>query len=123
MTQNLTSHADTPVSVRVVIVTLDTHLASAAERARETLVKQIPGLTLSVHGASEWDHDPATLEQCRREIDKGDIVFASMLFLEDHFKAVLPWLAARRDHCDAMVGCMSAGDVIKLTRLGRFSMY
>ncbi len=122
MTQNLTSHADTPVSVRVVIVTLDTHLASAAERARETLVKQIPGLILNVHAASEWDHDPSTLARCREDIDKGDIVFASMLFLEDHFKAVLPWLSARRDQCDAMVGCMSAGDVIKLTRLGRFSM-
>jgi magnesium chelatase subunit H len=108
--------------VRVVIVTLDTHLASAAERARETLTKQIPGLILSVHAASEWDHDPATLARCRADIDRGDIVFASMLFLEDHFKAVLPWLTARRDHCDAMVGCMSAGDVIKLTRLGRFNM-
>ncbi|MEM9139041.1 MAG: cobaltochelatase subunit CobN, partial [Pseudomonadota bacterium] len=25
-------------------------------------------------------------------------------------------------HCDAIVGCMAAGDVIKLTRLGRFNM-
>src|ERR1700754_4005650 len=99
MTQNLTSHADTPVSVRVVIVTLDTHLASAPERAREPLVKQIPGLTWSVHAASEWDHDPATLDRCREDIDKGDIDFASMLFLEDHFKAVLPWLTARHDCC------------------------
>lgn len=122
MTQNLTSHADAPVSVRVVIVTLDTHMASAAERAKETLVKQLPGLTLSVHAASEWDHDPGALEKCRTDIDTGDIIFASMLFLEDHFKAVLPWLARRREQCDAMVGCMSAGDVIKMTRLGRFSM-
>lgn len=122
MTRNLTSLADAPVSVRVVIVTLDTHLASAAERARETLTKHIPGLILSVHAASEWEHDPASLERCRADIDRGDIIFASMLFLEDHFKAVLPWLSARREHCDAMVGCMSAGDVIKMTRLGRFSM-
>lgn len=114
----------TPVdaAIRVVIVTLDTHLASAAERAREKLERELPGLTLAVHAASEWDHDPQALQRCRQDIEQGDIVFASMLFLEDHFRAVLPWLSARREHCDAMVCCMSAGEVIKLTRLGRFSM-
>ena len=35
---------------------------------------------------------------------------------------VLPALQARRDHCDAMVCCLSAGEVMKLTRMGRFSM-
>ncbi len=45
-----------------------------------------------------------------------------MLFMEDHIQAVLPSLMARRDSCDAIVGGMSAGDVIKLTRLGQFRM-
>ena len=35
---------------------------------------------------------------------------------------VLPALQARRDHCDAMVCAMSAGEVMRLTRMGRFSM-
>jgi magnesium chelatase subunit H len=121
MTQKPTSRAEaTPV--RVVIVTLDTHLASAAERAREALERQLPGLVLSVHAASEWEDEPQALERCRADIARGDIVFASMLFLEDHFQAVLPALQARREHCDAIVGCMSAGEVIRLTRLGRFTM-
>ncbi len=121
MKPKLTSRAE-PTPVRVVIVTLDTHLASAAERARDTLAREIPGLILSVHAASEWDDEPQALERCRADIARGDIVFASMLFLEEHFQAVLPWLKERRDQCDAMVGCMSAGEVIRLTRLGRFSM-
>lgn len=121
MTPKLTSRAE-PTPVRVVIVTLDTHLASAAERARDTLARDISGLILSVHAASEWDDEPQALERCRADIARGDIVFASMLFLEEHFQAVLPWLKERRDQCDAMVGCMSAGEVIRLTRLGRFSM-
>ena len=121
MTPKHTSRTDcTPV--RVVVVTLDTHLASAAERARKVLMHDIPGLHLSVHAASEWDDDPQALARCRAEIERGDIIFASMLFLEDHINAVLPWLKARRDSCDAIVGCMSAGEVIKLTRVGRFSM-
>ena len=45
-----------------------------------------------------------------------------MMFMEEQIKAVLPALAARRDHCDAMVVCMSAGEVMKLTRIGRFDM-
>jgi magnesium chelatase subunit H len=35
---------------------------------------------------------------------------------------VLPALQARREHCDAMICAMSAAEVMKLTRMGRFSM-
>ena len=108
--------------VRVVIVTMDSHLAGAAERANRVLVKRMPGLKLSVHAAAEWSDDTAALERCRHAIAEGDVVIATMLFMEDHFLPVLPALAARRDHCDAMVCGMSAGEVMKLTRMGKFSM-
>ncbi|RZL30223.1 MAG: DUF3479 domain-containing protein, partial [Rubrivivax sp.] len=49
-------------------------------------------------------------------------VIASMLFLEDHFLPILADLRARREHCDAMVCAMSAGEVTKLTRMGKFDM-
>ncbi|MFZ5558090.1 MAG: magnesium chelatase subunit H [Pseudomonadota bacterium] len=111
-----------PTPVRVVIVTLDSHLASATERAQHQLLRELPGLRLSLHAAAEWGDDPAALERCRADIAQGDIVIATMLFMEDHIQAVLPALQARRDHCDAMIGCMSAGEVVKLTRIGRFNM-
>jgi len=116
------SAADRATPVRVVVVTLDGHLASAAERARRALARELPGLSLSLHAAAEWGEDPAALERCRADIERGDIILANMLFMEDHIQAVLPWLQARRDTCDAMIGQMSAGEVIRLTRLGRFSM-
>lgn len=81
-----------------------------------------PGLTLSVHSADEWGTDEAALARCTADIARGDIVIATMLFLDDHVRAVLPALAARRNHCDAMVGCMSASEVVKLTRVGKFDM-
>ncbi|NBB71155.1 MAG: magnesium chelatase subunit H, partial [Alphaproteobacteria bacterium] len=108
--------------VRVVIVTLDSHLAGAVERARRGLARDLPGLDLKLHVAAEWADNPAALERCKADIATGDIVVATMLFMEDHIQAVLPALAARRDDCDAMVACMSAGEVIKLTRMGRFDM-
>ena len=47
---------------------------------------------------------------------------ATMLFLEDHIRAVLPALIARHENCDALLCGMSAGEVVKLTRLGKFRM-
>jgi len=108
--------------VNVVIVTLDKHLAPAAERAREALRRDIPGLNLSLHAASDWADDPATLEACRADIAKGHIIIVTMMFLDEHIQAVLADLQARRDSCDAMVACMSAGEVMRLTRMGRFAM-
>ena len=108
--------------IRVVIVTMDSHLASAAVRARTTLQAELPGLDLKVHAADEWGCNPTALEHCLADIATGDIVVATMLFMEDHIQPVLPALQARRDHCDAMIGCLSAGEVVRLTRLGKLTM-
>jgi magnesium chelatase subunit H len=110
------------VPLRVVLVTLDSHLASAAARAERKLRHDLPGLTLAVHAASEWGDNAAAVERCRADIATGDIVIATMLFMEDHFLPVLPALKARRADCDAMVCAMSAGEVMKLTRMGKFAM-
>ena len=120
MTPKRTSAADTPV--RVVVVTMDSHLSSAAARAEAELRREMPGLELKVHAADEWGGDAAALAECHADIARGDVVIATMLFLEDHIRAVHPALAARRDECDAMLCCMSAGEVTKLTKLGRFDM-
>ena len=108
--------------MRVVVVTMDNHLASAAERANATLSQSLPGLHLSVHAAAEWGDDRAALQRCKDDIAQGDIVIVAMLFMEDHFLPVLPALQARREHCDAMVCAMSAAEVTKLTRMGKFDM-
>jgi magnesium chelatase subunit H len=108
--------------MKVVLVTMDSHLASAAERAHRSLAKAMPGLSLSVHAAAEWGDDDAALRRCNDDIARADIVIATMLFMEDHFLPVLPALRARRDKCDAMVCLMSATEVTKLTRMGKFDM-
>jgi magnesium chelatase subunit H len=108
--------------LRVVVVTMDSHLAGAAEAASRTLGRELPGLDLAVHAADEWCSDETALRACHEDIARGDIVVATMLFLEEHIRAVLPALAARRDGCDAMLCMMSAGEVMRLTRLGRFDM-
>jgi magnesium chelatase subunit H len=87
--------------VRVVIVTMDTHLASAVERARRTLMAEMPGLSISLHAASEWDAEPGALTRCIDDIAQGDIVIGTMLFMEDHFNCgpAGPQGAARAVRC------------------------
>ena len=108
--------------LRVVVVTMDSHLSGAASRAEAALRRDLPGLELVMHAADEWGSDAKALAACHADIATGDIVIATMLFLEDHIRAVLPALTARRDSCDAMLCCMSAGEVMRLTRLGKFTM-
>lgn len=122
MTPRRTSAAEGAPPVRVVLVTMDTHLASACLRARTALVRQLPSLQLTMHAAAEWDGDEAALQRCRDDIAQADIVIVTMLFMEDHFLPLMDALQARRDHCDAMVCAMCAGEVVKLTRLGGFDM-
>jgi magnesium chelatase subunit H len=117
-----TSDASKDVPLRVTLVTLDGHLAAAADRAFASLRKQAPGLECSMHCAGEWGDDAELLEKCIADIGRADIVIVCMLFLEDQIKAVMPALLARRDQCDAMLCFMSAGEVMKLTRVGSFTM-
>ena len=114
--------SDDAAPLRVVIVTMDSHLSAAMSRAEQTLRLELPNLVLTVHAADEWGSDAAALAACHEDIARGDIIVATMLFLEDHVRAVQPALLARRDSCDAMVCCMSAGEITKLTRIGRFDM-
>jgi magnesium chelatase subunit H len=106
--------------VRVAIVTLDHHLKGAVDRADGEL--RPDNIHLTLHAASDWDRDPAALERAKDDVAKADIVIATMLFLDDHVRAILPALEARRESCDAMLGLMSAGEIVKLTRLGNYRM-
>lgn len=116
------SAAPARAAVHVVIITLDNHLSGAMQRAQVRLARENPGVTIGFHAAADWEGHPEALAAARADIARGDIVLVTMLFLEDHIQAVLPDLRARRDGCDAMIGLMSAGDIVKLTRMGDYSM-
>ena len=122
MKRKHTSVAETDHPLRVVLVTLDNHVSGAWSRAAHALSKQAPSLHVSSHAATEWDRDPAALEETCDAIAKGDIVIVTMLFLEAHIEAVRGALEARSDNCEAMICCMSAPEIMRLTRMGRFRM-
>ena len=47
----------------------------------------MPGLSLTVHAATEWNNSDSALARCTADIAAADIVVATMLFMEDHFHA------------------------------------
>ncbi|EAQ27798.1 magnesium-protoporphyrin O-methyltransferase BchH subunit [Erythrobacter sp. NAP1] len=106
--------------MRVTIITLDSHLKGAVDRADEVLARD--NIELTLHAASEWGSENGALECAKEAVENADIVIATMLFLDDHVRAILPTLEARREECDAMVCLMSAGEVVKLTRMGGYRM-
>ncbi len=109
-------------SLKFVLVTMDTHLMSASEKANFALKREMPNLDFKIHAAAGWATAPEKLAECKKDIAEADIVVTTMLFLEDHFLPILDDLKARRDHCDAMVCAMSAAEVVPLTKIGNFDM-
>jgi magnesium chelatase subunit H len=108
--------------MRFVVVTLDHHRAGAFERARAALRREIPSLDLRLHAASDWATDPDAAVRCAADVAQADIVVAAQIFMDDQAALLAPALAARRDAADAVVCVMSAPEVMRTTRLGRFSM-
>ena len=107
---------------RVVIVTMDSHVAGPAARVSERLAAEFPGLNVSVHASAEWAENQQALEEARLAIRHGDIIIANLLFIEEHITAILPDLQARRNECDAMIGMVSAKEVVSITRMGDLDM-
>jgi magnesium chelatase subunit H len=108
--------------LRVVMVTLDMHLARVAAKVDTALSRELPGASVTLHAAAEWENEPAALERCRADIAAAHIIIVTMIFLDDQIRAVLPALQARREDCDAMLVAMSAPELAKLTKLGTFRM-
>ncbi|HET7229883.1 MAG TPA: magnesium chelatase subunit H [Longimicrobium sp.] len=108
--------------MRLVIVTLDHHLSEAFERARAALRREAPSLEMRLHAAADWAADPSAAERCRLDIAGADVVLVTQIFLEEQAAEILPALAARRGHCAAIACALCAPDVMRMTRMGRFSM-
>ncbi len=122
MKRKLISVADRDEVCRVILITLDNHVSGATARAAKEISKTLPTAHVSYFAATEWDRSSEKLEQALSAIRQGDIIIVTMLFLEAHIEAVRTTLEERRDQCDAMICCMSAPEIMRLTRMGKFQM-
>ena len=108
--------------LKFVIVTLDSHLAGAVAEAAAMVVRQLPTIELCVHVASDWPESAAALERCRADIASGDIIAVTQCFQDEQVTAIRDALLARRDHCDSMLVAVSAAELVRCTRMGKFNL-
>ena len=120
--RNETGISGVPVGYRVVVITLDAHSAGPCDRAAARLLADFPDLSVDVHAAAEWGENPQALVEAKAAIATGDIILVNLLFLEEHVRAILPSLEARRAGCDALAGVISDAAIVKLTRMGALDM-
>ena len=107
---------------RVVIVTLDRHAAGPAARVTPRLQADFPGITVDIFAAAEWGNNPAAFAECEAALREADIVIANLLFLEEHVAPIMPHLLAARARCDAFVGMITDGQIVRLTKMGDLDM-
>jgi magnesium chelatase subunit H len=110
------------IPVKVVIVTLDAHLAGAYERARAMLRAEAPGVDLRMHVAAEYTADPVKLQACLADIADGHFIVATQLFTEESAGPVKDAIAARRGDADAICCALCVQELVKCTRIGKFDM-
>ena len=111
-----------PIPIRVAITTLDAHLADAFERAGAALVRDIPGLTITMHVAADFGSDPLAAERARQDIARANIVVCTQLFQEEYANAVYEAVLARREAADAVLCALCTPELVKCTKLGKFDM-
>ena len=109
-------------SLKFVIITLDSHLAGAVAEAASMVVKQLPSIDLRVHVASDWPENPAALERCKADIATGDIIAVTQCFQDEQVTAIREALLARRHHCDSMLVAVSAAELVRCTKMGKFDL-
>ena len=114
--------ADVLPSLKFVIITLDSHLAGAVAEATALVAPQLPTLDLRVHVASDWPENPALLQRCLADIATGDIIAVTQCFQDEQVTAIRDALLARRDHCDSILVAVSAAELVRCTKMGRFDM-
>ena len=111
-----------PDAYRIVVITLDAHAAGPAARAEAKLASVFPGLSMSIHAAAMWAENPEQLVEAKAAIADADMILVNLIFLEEHITPIIDDLRARRDHCDGVFSCISASEIVSLTKLGDLDM-
>jgi magnesium chelatase subunit H len=108
--------------MRVTIITLDRHAMGPVTKAEARLRERLPGLTVTAHASAEWGEDAEALARAKADVARANIIVANLLFIDEHIKAILPDIEARRPQADAIVGCVSATEVVNQTKMGGLDM-
>jgi len=109
--------------LKVVYVVLEPQYQSTLSAAVNSINKNNPDLAIEISGyLIEELRDPENYEDFKREIQNANIFIASLIFIEDLAEKVVAAVEPHRDNLDVAVVFPSMPQVMRLNKMGSFSM-
>ncbi|WP_026097683.1 magnesium chelatase subunit H [Baaleninema simplex] len=109
--------------VKVVYVVLESQYQSALSSAVRSIDANNPNLAIEISGyLIEELRDPENYENFKKDVADANIFIASLIFIEDLAEKVVAAVEPVRDKLDAAVVFPSMPEVMRLNKLGSFSM-
>lgn len=109
--------------VKVVYVVLEPQYQSALSTAVKAINANNPNLAIEISGyLIEELRDPENFADFKEDVAKANIFIASLIFIEDLADKLVAAVQPHRDHLDAVVVFPSMPQVMRLNKLGSFSM-
>ncbi|MFP5272421.1 magnesium chelatase subunit H [Coleofasciculus sp.] len=109
--------------LKVVYVVLEPQYQSALSAAVHSINQNQPDIAIEISGyLIEELRDPQNYEAFQQDIAKANIFIASLIFIEDLADKVVAAVQPHRDRLDAAVVFPSMPQVMRLNKLGSFSM-
>ena len=109
--------------LKVVYVVLEPQYQSALSAAVRQINGDNPNLAVKISGyLIEELRDPENYADFQREVSEANIFIASLIFIEDLAEKVVDAVKPHRDNLDAVVVFPSMPQVMRLNKLGSFSM-
>ncbi len=111
------------VLMKLVYVVLEPQYQSAMSAAVKSINKNNPNLAIEVSGYLIEDiRSPENYEEFKEDIANADIFIASLIFIDDLATKIALAVAPHRDRLSACVVFPSMPEVMRLNKMGSFSM-
>ena len=109
--------------MKVVYVVLEPQYQSAISSAIKSINAHNPNLAIEISGyLIEELRNPENYEEFKKEIAEANIFIASLIFIEELAEKVVEAVTPHRDNLDAAVVFPSMPAVMRLNKMGSFSM-
>lgn len=109
--------------VRIVYVVLESQYQSSMTAAAKKINDNNPDISMEVSGyLLEELRDPANYEMMKQDLESANIFIGSLIFVQDLAELVVNAVTPVRDRLDACIIFPSMPDVMRLNKLGSFTM-
>ena len=109
--------------LKIVYVVLEAQYQSALSAAVHSINQNHPNLAIEISGyLIEELRSPENYEDFKQDIAEANVFIASLIFIEDLAKKVVDAVTPHRDSLDVAVVFPSMPEVMRLNKMGSFSM-